>query len=259
MNLTVSRLRFSYNHRPILSEISFCLPRGRILGVLGVNGAGKSTLLKCINRLLRPKGGLVTLGGKDVARMRGDEIARHFGYVPQRETGEPLTVFDTVLLGRRPHHKGAPTTRDLGRVEDILQRLSLGPMAHRPTDRLSGGEFQKVLLARALVQEPEVLLLDEPTSSLDLKGQVQVMKLVAEIAREREMAVVVSLHDLNLAYRFSDDLLLIRDGTVHTFSHKRAVTSRDIEEVYGVPVILREIDGQRIVIPQETSAQRMAA
>jgi iron complex transport system ATP-binding protein len=167
MNLKVRGIEFSYNHHPILDGVSFDIKPGEILGVLGVNGAGKSTLLKCINRILRPRAGSILLDDQDLRKMRSGEIARHFGYVPQKYTEESITVFDAVLLGRKPYIQWSASTNDLLIVEDMLRRLHLENLALRPVDRLSGGEYQKVVIARALAQEPEILLLDEPTSNLD--------------------------------------------------------------------------------------------
>jgi iron complex transport system ATP-binding protein len=251
MNLKVKGIEFSYNHHPILDGVSFDLRPGEILGVLGVNGAGKSTLLKCINRILKPGAGSILLNEDDVQKMRGKEIARHFGYVPQKYTEESLTVFDAVLLGRKPYIQWSASTGDLLIVEDILKRLQLEHLAQRPVDRLSGGEYQKVVIARALVQEPEILLLDEPTSNLDLKNQLQVMNIITKAVRDYRISAIVSLHDINLAIRFVDHFLMLKEGKVRFLAPKAKVESEDIEDIYGVKVMISKINEHQVVIPLE--------
>ena len=138
-------------------------------------GAGKSTLLKCLNRVLRPQGGSVLLGGNNLLRLPQDAIARRIGYVPQQHSQTRLTVYEAVLLGRRPHMGMTVSKADYTVVEETLQRMGLSDLALRPVSDLSGGEVQKVMLARAMAQSPKILLLDEPTSNLDLKNQIEVM------------------------------------------------------------------------------------
>ena len=249
MNLKVAGIEFSYNHTPVLDGVSFNLGHGQILGVLGVNGAGKSTLLKCLNRILKPKAGSIFLNGCDLRKMRGREIASHFGYVPQKYADESLTVFDAVLLGRKPYMKWSASTRDLLIVEDILRRLGLEHLAQRSANSISGGELQKVIIARALAQEPEILLLDEPTSNLDLKNQLQVINIITKAVHEYGMSAIVSIHDINLALRFVDHFLILKEGMVHSLSPKAMLTSADIEEVYGVKVIISQVNENKVVIP----------
>lgn len=251
MILKVAGLEFTYNESPVLKNVGFELKRGQILAILGINGAGKTTLLKCLNRILRLKAGSVFLGGKNVMDMSRNHIAQHFAYVPQKYEDEGLTVFDTVLLGRKPYIKWEATSNDLRIVEAILWRMNIEHLALRPTNKLSGGEMQKVIIARALAQEPEVLLLDEPTSNLDLKNQLQVMQLVTHAVREHHMVAIVSVHDINLAFRFADHFLMLRDNQVHLLAPKGEVMAEDIEKVYGVNVILSEVNQYKIVIPVE--------
>ena len=249
MILSVNQIDFKYNSIPVLRDVTFELPAGKVLGVLGINGAGKSTLLKCINKVLRPNGGSILLDGTDVLQLRGDAVARRIGYVPQRYGESQVTVFDAVLLGRKPHIKWAATERDMRVVERLLTSMGLEDYALRPITTLSGGEAQKVVIARALAQEPKVLLLDEPTSSLDMRNQLEVMNLVSAVARTEGVATVVAIHDLNLALRFVDRFLMIKDGTIHAMGPKDALTSEVIEEVYGVHSILRVVEGFPVIIP----------
>ncbi len=252
MILEVSNITFSYNSHPVLDGLSFRLEPGVVLGVLGVNGAGKSTLLKCINRILRPGKGAVLIDENDVARMRRSEIAKRVGYVPQRHDEDKLTVFDSVLLGRRPYIEWNATENDLRIVERVIRLMRLEALAMRPIDHLSGGEAQKVVLARALAQEPDLLLLDEPTSNLDLKNQLEVMGHVRRVVKTDGIAAIVSVHDLNLALRFADRFLLLKDGAIHTLSDRSGITRDVIKDVYDVDVILGELDGYPVLIPTGT-------
>jgi iron complex transport system ATP-binding protein len=249
MILSVDGISFRYNSHPVLQEVTFELPSGQILGVLGVNGAGKSTLLKCINKVLRPNSGSVLLDGTNLLRLSGAAVARCIGYVPQRYTEDQVTVFDAVLLGRKPHIKWAATERDLRVVERLLKLMGLEACALRPVSTLSGGEAQKVVIARALAQEPKVLLLDEPTSSLDLRNQLEVMNLVTNVVRSEGVSAVVAIHDLNLALRFVDRFLILKDGSIHATGLKDALTPEVIEEVYGVHSILSTVEGYPVIIP----------
>jgi iron complex transport system ATP-binding protein len=183
--------------------------------------------------------------------MRGTEIARHFGYVPQKYSEESLTVFDAVLLGRKPYIQWSASRVDLSIVEDVLKRLQMDHLALRTLDRLSGGEYQKVLIARALVQEPEILLLDEPTSNLDLKNQLQVMNIIRKAVRDYQISAVISLHDINLAIRFVDHFLMLKEGKVRFLAPKAEVTPGDIEDIYGVKVMIRHINEHQVIIPLE--------
>jgi iron complex transport system ATP-binding protein len=250
MILSVAGLKFAYNSHPVLEEVTFDLEPGRVLALMGVNGAGKSTLLKCLNRILKPNSGVVRLDERDLSGLTGRQIARRVGYVPQQQAEDRLTVFDAVLLGRRPHIQWAATDYDMAVVDRILSRMGLTSFALRPVTQLSGGERQKVILARALAQEPNLLLLDEPTSNLDLRNQLEVMDLVRDMAAEEGIAAVISVHDLNLALRFSDRLLLLKDGLVHTLARPDELTAEIIEEVYGVGATITRIDGLPVVIVQ---------
>ena len=249
MILSIHGIHFAYNSHPVLEDVSFQLEKGQILAILGVNGAGKSTLLKCINRILHPGSGSVLLNGDDVLNLSREEIAKRLGYVPQRYLEEQLSVFDAVLLGRKPHMKWGAAESDLQAVERVLRMMGLERCSLRPVSTLSGGETQKVIIARALAQEPEVLLLDEPTSNLDIKNQIEVMTLVKSVVETQGVSAIICVHDLNLAVRFADSFLMLKGGTIYAFGDKTSLKPSVIREVYGIDVIVGEVQGYPVVIP----------
>mgnify|MGYP001828427108 CR=1 FL=1 len=249
MILSVDDIRFSYNSHPVLDKVSFSVEKGRMLAIMGVNGAGKSTLLKCLNRIIRPRSGSVLLGEEDLFRMPRDAVARRMGYVPQQHAQARLTVYEAVLLGRRPHMGLTMGQADYAVVEDTLARMGLSRLALRPVCDLSGGEVQKVMIARALAQSPTILLLDEPTSNLDLKNQMDVMDLIRSVVVEHGLMAVVAIHDLNLAVRFADQFLFLKDHRVHALADRDDLDAGVIEAVYGLKVQVAEVSGHRVVVP----------
>lgn len=250
MILSVLDIRFLYNSHAILEGVRFDVRPGELVALCGVNGAGKSTLLRCLNGILKPRVGTVLLDGEDLRLLDPKEIARSVASVPQRGKDSDLTVFEVVLLGRLPHRRWGPTRQDALAVEKILHTMDLAALAHRRFSTLSGGEAQKVLLAKALAQGPKVLLLDEPTNHLDLKNQLDVMGLVRDVGRRESLAVVAALHDLNMALRFSDRLLFLRDGRIDTAAVPEEVTADVVRRIYGVDVQVCRIDGRPVVVPR---------
>lgn len=219
--------------------------------VLGPNGAGKSTLLRCLDGLALPSGGTILLEGRELSSFDGLSLARSVGYVPQRPETACLTAFDAVLLGRRPHFGSSVTEVDLRRVDAVFRTLAMEPLALRPLDAMSGGELQKVTLGRALAQEPSLMLLDEPTSSLDLKNQVEILSLLRTIASGHNVAIVATLHDLNLAFRFGDRFLFLKEGAiVGALEDRSHLTASLVESVYGLPVDVAHHNDLPIVIPR---------
>lgn len=249
MILNVHELGFLYRNHSVLQKIAFDVNHGEIVAILGPNGVGKTTLLKCLNRILNVKSGQIYLDGAEIASLDTLEIARRAGYVPQRvETGR-LTAFDAVLLGRRPHIGWDITGRDLCIVDAIFSRLSMNHLRLSYIDEMSGGELQKIAIARALVQEPRILLLDEPTSSLDLKNQVEILSTIVGIVREHGIAAVMTMHDLNQAFRYADRFIFLKDGNIHFHGNFDAVTPDIIEDVYGLPVMMGMVGGVRCIVP----------
>lgn len=248
--MSVKNLSFSYRGtEDILSQIEFDAEEGQCIAILGNNGAGKSTLMKCLNRILTPKRGVVSVNGKDVCRYKRNDVAKCMAYVAQRNESERFTVFDSVLLGRKPYIKLEPERKDLEITESILRRMGLERFAVRYVDELSGGEIQKVMLARALAQQPDILLLDEPTSNLDLRNQYEVMESVKEIALRDHISVIIVIHDLNLALRYCDRFLFIKDKGVYTYGGAEVMSSKTISSVYGISVAVETVRGVPMVIP----------
>ncbi len=249
--LEVTDLFFDYNGASVLESIGARVGKGRILSVVGPNGAGKTTLLKCIARILRPNRGHVLVEDRDTSRMPRMELAKLLGYVPQNTPAKfPATVFETVLTGRRPHIAWRPSRKDLERTADIIGGMNLADLAMRDMDRLSGGQTQKVLLARALAQDTSYLLLDEPTINLDLRHQLEMLEVIAMLAKKRGMGVMMAMHDLNLAARFSDTIAMLYRGRIFcSGTPSEAITPENISKVYGVDAAVREENGYLHVQP----------
>lgn len=247
----VKNIVFSYgkNMDNILDDISFHMDDGQCTAILGVNGAGKSTLIKCIDRILRPQGGTVLVDGKDVFSMGSNEMARNIAYVAQNGRSANMTVFDAVLLGRKPYIQWDATARDREIALEMLRRMKIEELAMRNMAELSGGEAQKVMLARALAQQPRLLLLDEPTSNLDPRNQHEVLRTVREIAKENNICVITVLHDLNLAIRYCDRFLFLSGSKLYAYGGMEVVTPDTIGDVYDMHVHIIEAMGIPFIVP----------
>jgi len=234
MILSVDDVEFSYQSKSVLKNVKFKVNKGEVVSILGVNGAGKSTLLKCVNRMLKPKKGAILVDNFNLNTLNSEEIARKMAYVSQSVNGNYINVFDAVLLGRKPHIKWEVSKKDLEITSNILRLMNLEEHALRYTKELSGGELQKVVIARALVQEPQILLLDEPTNNLDLKNQMAVMKIIRDISKSQNISSIVVMHDLNLTLRFSDKFIMLKDGMIYSKGNSDVINSKNILEVYDV-------------------------
>lgn len=251
IKLAINGLTFSYNSVPILDDICMEVAPAKLLSIVGPNGTGKSTLLQCVDRVLKPQQGSILLDRKDIMKMDRMEIAKEVGYVQQNvKRSFPTTVFDTVIMGRRPHQGWRTREEDQEIVWEILELLDIDQFALKYFNELSGGQQQRVLIARALAQEASVLLLDEPTSNLDIKRQLEVMDIVKELVRTKRITAIVAIHDLNLASRYSDRMIMMKDGKIVIAGDPGEVlTAEKIEAIYGVKVDIKIQSDAPYVIP----------
>ena len=237
-NVKIDQLSFSYNNNEILKEVDLNIKKGEFTGILGPNGCGKSTLLKNILKYLQPKCGMIEINNKNVKEYKQKELARVLGFVPQKSSlTMPLTVKDVIYMGRVAHMKNSWAgfaENDDKKVNEIIKILKLEKFINRSAFALSGGEFQRVLLARALVQEPEILLLDEPTSALDINYALEIMKLTSHFVKAGKLTGIMVLHDLNLAAMYCDNIIFLKDGKVrYKGTPNELFTSEILEEIYG--------------------------
>lgn len=251
MKLEIKGVSFGYGSMPALEDVTMSLEDGEIVSLVGPNGSGKTTLLKCINMILKFQKGTVLVEEKDISKLKLKELAKLLSYVPQSAGRSfPSTVFEIVLIGRKPYVDWSVSSRDKEIVSNILSLMGLKEMALRQSNELSGGEYQKVLIARALAQEPQVLLLDEPTSNLDLKHQLDVLNLITSIVKKKNIAAVMAMHDLNLASRFSNKMIFLNGGKIYDAGKpENVLTERNIRKVYGVEAIVNKNAGYFQVTP----------
>jgi ABC-type cobalamin/Fe3+-siderophores transport system ATPase subunit len=251
--LTAQNLTFGYGDRPVLHDVSLELHKSQVVALIGPNGSGKSTLIKLLCGHLHGTG-QITLDGTPLPKWRKRMLARRLAYLPQSPTYEPSDrVADVLRLGRAPYWTafGVESEHDLTTVTRIAQLLELGELLDRRMDELSGGQRQRVFVGRCLVQEPAVLLLDEPNSFLDLRHQVDLLKLLQKLAHECELSVLMASHDLNLAGAFSDQLLLVSNGALIARGTAQQVLQPSIiEQAYGLPMIELTSPTHRMLIPK---------
>jgi iron complex transport system ATP-binding protein len=238
--LSVHGLTFGYGGAFRLEDVSFELAAGEILGVIGPNGSGKTTLIRLVSKVHGPERGEIWLGGTPLARLSRRALARQVAVLGQEQTAAfALTVEELCLMGRHPHARGRlfEGPEDLARVREAMAMAGVLELARAPLDALSGGERQRAGLARALAQEPRLLLLDEPTSHLDLRHQREIVGLLRRLNRDRGMAILLVSHDLNLAGEVADRLLLLSCGRLAKLGPPAAVLEEEtLEAAYGCPV-----------------------
>ncbi len=238
--MEVNSISFRYHKDWVLQDISFRAEKGEFLGVIGPNGSGKSTLLKILYRLLPPQRGEVLLDRVPLNRMNRADIAKRIAVVPQ-ETHPlfPFHVIEIVLMGRSPYlgHLMFERERDLDIVKKAMEWTKILSFSERPIDELSGGERKRVFIARALAQEPEVILLDEPTVNLDIHHQIDFLNLILTLNRERGLTIVMASHDINIASEFCHRLILLKEGRIHKMgTPDEVITQENIEGAYGCKV-----------------------
>ena len=254
--MKISALTFSYGKRAILQDVCLNLERGKFYGILGPNGCGKSTLLKNILQILKPASGIIEINGKKASEYSLKELAALIGFVPQKTAlAAALNVNEILLAGRFCRLKSAFSgydASDRDKVERIAELLDVKKFLNRSAFELSGGEFGRVLLARALVSEPEILLLDEPTGALDMNYAIEAMRICENLTKTLNLTSVVVLHDLNLASLFCDEIMMIKDGTGrYRGSASELFTPQIIKEIYGFEALIVEENGVKFILPKK--------
>lgn len=247
--LSVENLSYHYKNGPqVLKGLNFSVDDGQFMAILGNNGAGKSTMLKCFNKILTPDSGKVIMDGEDVLKLSGRQIAQRMAFVAQSVPGTQMTVHDIVMLGRRPYMQWSFTEQDHEIVHMAMDELGISHLRGRFLSTLSGGEKQKVMLARALAQQPKILLLDEPTSALDIQNQYMVLQMIRDICRQQGITAIVVIHDLNLALRFCSRFLLLSGGQVYRFGGKEIIDRQALKDVYNVDAEVVDVHGHSMVL-----------
>lgn len=254
--LEVKKIYFRHqgSKTDILKEVDFSVQAGDMTTILGPNGSGKTTLFKCIAGLWKPQRGEILFGNKNISNLPHEKRAKMLAIVPQ-EHEPPFTysVLDVVLTGRVSHIGvfSSPSKHDYRKAEESIEKVDISHLKDRPYTKISGGERQLVLIARALAQEAPILLLDEPTSHLDFRNQVIVLNKVKEIARHKGLTVLMTIHDPNLAMLFSDKVVVLNGGSVVCTGSPQVVITEDIlQKVYGINVSLIPWNGTRVVYPR---------
>ena len=259
--LEAQKVTFSFNGTPVLDQVDLILEPGRVVGVIGPNGAGKSTLVRLLSRLLVPAGGRVCLNGLELSRWRAAEIARILAVVPQDpELPAAFTAWEMVLMGRTPYlgWLGQESRHDREIAQQAMEETNVWHLAPRLLSQLSGGERQRVVIARALAQQPQILLLDEPTAHLDINHQIEILALVTRLVREHQLAALAIFHVLNLAAQACDELALLRQGqVVARGTPVEVLRPATIQRAYGakVEVMAHPHNGRPIVFPICASPQ----
>lgn len=254
-SLAAKDLHLSYGDAEVITDLSLELMPGQITAIVGANACGKSTLLKSMSRLLAPKSGAVVLDGRSVHSIPAKQLARTLGLLPQTPIApEGITVADLVGRGRHPHQGAFSrwSAEDDRAVADALDTTGTAVLADRPVDELSGGQRQRVWIAMALAQQTDVLLLDEPTTFLDVNHQVEVLDLLTELNHRSQVTIVMVLHDLNLAARYCDRLVMLAAGGVHASGTPAQVLTEDnVRDVFGLSnrIIDDPVSGQPLMLP----------
>ena len=246
--LEIKGLSFAYEtDKLVLRGVDLSLGEGNVGILLGRNGAGKSTLLKIITGILKPSAGSVLFGGQDLLAMTRRQRAALVAYVPQQIDYGDLTVYQTVLTGRVSYYSVKPSKSDLDVVEKVISEMDLSDVSCRNVQELSGGERQKVAIARALAQEPKVLVFDEPTGNLDIANELLIIREARKIAHDKNITVFSSIHDLNQAMVFGDMFFFMKDGSIKFSGASEVFSPEVIREVYGVEAALVENNGERFI------------
>ena len=258
LDVELRNLDFAYKSRkksfPVLENISLKIRGSQLVSILGPNGVGKSTLIHCMNKILEPTGGSVIVNNHDISKISIKDLAKVMGYVPYSSVDNfPLSVTDTVLMGRHPHSKWGTLDEDLRIVHDMLCLIGIEDLADRNFNELSAGQHQKVMLARGLAQEPRIMFLDEPTSNLDVKYQLEITKMLRRLSREKNMLVIMISHDINIAAKYSDNIIMMHDGGIFALGKPvDVITAENIKHVYDVDAKVIMDEGRPHIVMIDT-------
>jgi iron complex transport system ATP-binding protein len=246
VSLVIEGLEQGYGSRTVLQDIDIEVPQGKMVAVLGPNGSGKSTLIKTVCNIMKPRKGRIIADGEDISDIDPKEFATYLGYVPQKYApSDYMQVFDAILIGRAPYMGWSYSKNDFEVAARAIEQMGVEQLIDKNIQDLSGGQIQKVILARAIAQEPRYYILDEPTSALDLRNQLNTLRTMRTLMRERDAGVLVALHDLNLAMRYADHVVMIKDAHVYASGPPQEVITPDsIRAVYDVESEVVESNGE---------------
>lgn len=249
MRIKIKNIEFRYNSIPVLKDITANIDKGDMVALVGPNGSGKSTLIKCINKILMPQKGTIFIDDNFIDNIPSVELAKKMAYVPQSENKSiGVNVFDMVLTGRKPYINWRPSKNDLDITADIIKTLQIQDIAMKDLNKLSGGQQQMVYIARALAQQPCILLLDEPTANLDIKHQLEILELLKGFSGEG-IIVVIALHDINMAIRYANKFIMLKEGNIFATGGKEVITQENVENLYNVNVRLISENKQVYIVP----------
>jgi iron complex transport system ATP-binding protein len=258
----VENLSLAYGRNVVIKDLVFQVMPGEMVGLIGPNGSGKSTIIKALSRVIEPHSGKILLDGKNISGISRTELARLIGVVPQMPLlPSSFTAFEIVLMGRNPHLGllQYESERDISITWQAMERTATQSLAERRISELSGGEIQRVVIARVLAQEPKSILLDEPTANLDISHQVEILNLIKNLCLENNLTVIITLHDLNLASQYCSRLILINHGRIHAQGTPgEVINPENIKEVYGAEecVYTHPVNGLPIVLIKAGDSQQ---
>ena len=249
--LKVENLSFRYgtSGNPVLDKVCLELKQGEIGILLGKNGSGKTTLFKNILGIEKPKSGAIHFDGENLLKMKRRDRARRIAYVPQHIHFGDLSVMDSVLMGRVSYFGLKAGREDYEAVEKILEDMKLTGFASRSAEALSGGEKQKIAIARAMAQEPRLMVFDEPTGNLDMANEQLIIEEAKKLAREKNISILSSLHDLNQALAFGDKFFFLKDGVIKYAGGEEIITEEVIRDIFDIRVTLLHVDGKKVILP----------